>query len=103
MAAASQEVQHGRRRMSAIKALVRRDYTARQLEDMAMNAREGIPPAGSVADGQIREAEQAGDFTKALALREEVKERAPDLARMARAQRRAERRAENRAKRVAGA
>lgn len=71
----------------------RRDYTARELEDMAANAREGIPPAGSVADHEIRKAELSGDFERALALRAEVKERAPDLARMARAQRKAERRA----------
>lgn len=85
---------------SVITSKQRRDYSARQLEEMATNAREGIPPAGSVAAGQIRDAEQRGDFTAALVLREEVKERAPDLARMARAQRRAERRAANRAKRT---
>lgn len=75
----------------------RRDYTARELEAMAVNAREGIPPAGSVADHDIRRAELSGDFERALALRAEVKERAPDLARMARAQRRAEKRAQKRA------
>lgn len=82
----------------AITSKQRRDYTARELEAMALNAREGIPPAGSVADHDIRRAELSGDFERALALRAEVKERAPDLARMARAQRKVERRAK-RAKR----
>lgn len=71
----------------------RRDFTSRQLFEMADNARDGIPPAGSVADGQIRDAEQRGEFAFALALREEVKEREKDLRRMARAQQRAEKRA----------
>jgi hypothetical protein len=90
-----------RRPAPAVTAKKRRDYTARELEEMATNARDGIPPAGSVADGQIRDAEMRGDYTLSLALREEVKERAPDLARMARAQRKAERRAANRAGREA--
>lgn len=74
----------------------RRNYTARELAEMAANAKQGIPPAGSVADGEIRNAELSGDFERARALREEVKERAPDLARMARAQAKAERRAKRR-------
>lgn len=85
-----------RKPSTPITSKQRRDFTSRQLFEMADNAREGIPPAGSVASSQIRDAEQRGDFAKAIVLREEVKEREKDLRRMARAQQRAEKRAANR-------
>jgi hypothetical protein len=53
--------------------------SARELFAIAEAARNGIPPAGSPAARQIREALERGEFSRALTLREEVKERAPDL------------------------
>lgn len=74
----------------------RRDYTARELREMASRAAAGDAPAGSVADHAIRRAELTGDFERARALRLEVKEQAPALARLARAAEKAERRAARR-------
>lgn len=71
----------------------RRDYTAKELRDMADRAAAGDAPAGSVADVQIRRSEMGGDFERARALRLEVKAKAPALARLARAAEKAERRA----------
>ncbi len=76
----------------------RRDYTARELRDMANRALEGNAPAGSVADVVIRRLELEGEYLKALELRAEVKAKAPTLDRLARAAERAERRAAKRAK-----
>lgn len=71
----------------------RRDYTARELRAMADDALKGIPPAGSPAQHEIRRATIDGDFERANALTAEVKEKAPALARLARAAEKAERRA----------
>lgn len=76
----------------------RRDYTARELAEMADNALQGIPPATSPARAMIAVAQLAGDFERANALIREVKEKAIDLRRMARAAERAERRAAKRAR-----
>lgn len=71
----------------------RRDYTARELREMADNALQGIPPASSPARAMIARAQLAGDFERANALTREVKEKATALARLARAAEKAERRA----------
>lgn len=71
--------------------------TSRELYELAALAREGIPPATSTAAKLIREAEQGGDFAGARRLRDEVKERAPDLERVARAKEKLERKAARRA------
>jgi hypothetical protein len=66
--------------------------SARELFAIAEAARNGIPPAGSPAARQIREALERGEFTLARTLGDEVKERAPDLLRIAEAQEKRERR-----------
>lgn len=70
--------------------------SAAHIRVLAEQARDGIPPVGSPAERMIREAEQAADFALARKLREEVKERADDLERMADAQERRERKAARR-------
>lgn len=75
----------------------RRDYTARELRAMADAAAKGDPPAGSPAQAEIRRAMDTGDFERANALTREVKEKAPALARLARAAEKAERRAKRNA------
>lgn len=67
--------------------------SARELLRMADDARQGTPPATSPARTLIDEAALAGDFERARTLTEEVKERAPDLDRLAAAQAKRERRA----------
>lgn len=74
----------------------RRDYTARELRAMGEDALQGIPPASSPAFHEIKRATIAGDFERANALTNEVREKAPALLRLARAAERAERRAAKR-------
>lgn len=71
----------------------RRDYTAAELREMAELALQGVPRPGSPAAYELRRCYESGDFERALALVAEVKEKAPDLARLARAAEKAERRA----------
>lgn len=76
----------------------RRNYTARELFEMADNAAAGTPPPFSPARLWIERAQLSGDFERAAALVREVKELAPALRRLARAAEKSERRA-SRAKR----
>lgn len=63
---------------------------------LAANARDGEAPPGSRAAALIADAERGADFTLALQLRGEVKERAADIDRMADAAERRERKAAKR-------
>jgi hypothetical protein len=74
----------------------RRDFTSRELFAMADEAAAGRALPNSSADGMLRTAMARGDFERAAAIVREIKERAPDLRRLARAADRAERRAARR-------
>jgi hypothetical protein len=76
------------------RPLPRPTQPAKVLYEMAEQAREGIPPATSSARKMIDEAQEGGDFSKAIKLRDEVKERAGELVRIAKAQEKRERRAQ---------
>jgi len=79
-----------------VQQRTRRDYTARELHEAADLAEQGHPRPGSPAVLDIMHAERSGDFQRANALRNEVRELAPALRRMARAAERSERRAAKR-------
>lgn len=64
---------------------VRRIKTARELHEAADRAAEGIPMPGTLAEAKVQAAEEAGDFTEARRLREEIKAFAPKIRAAARA------------------